>query len=89
MVRSTNLPRPQSSGQYDENVVVITGEWSEGQKQSWPLVGDQRSFQDTSSWAENKLPFFGKSTMYYVDNELAEVEAMPGVKAGICASLFQ
>lgn len=53
----------RSQQQDDENVVVITGAWSEGQKQSWPLVGDQRSFQDASSWAENKLPFFGRSTM--------------------------
>ena len=79
----------RSQQQYDENVVVITGAWCEGQEQSWPLVGDQRSFQDDSSWAENKLPFFGRRTMYYVDNELAEVESMLGAKAGTYASLFQ
>jgi len=39
----------RSQQQYDENVVVITGPWSEGQKQSWPLVGDQRSLHDDSS----------------------------------------
>lgn len=79
----------RSQQQNDENVVVITGAWCEGQKQSWPAVGDQRSPQDDSSWAKNKLPFFGRSTLYYVDNELAEIESMLGVKPNTYASLFQ
>ncbi|KAA6424675.1 MAG: hypothetical protein FRX49_05342 [Trebouxia sp. A1-2] len=67
----------RSQQQYDENVVVITGVWCEGQ---WPAVGDQRSPQDNSSWAKNKLPFFGRSTTYYVDSELAEIESILGVE---------
>lgn len=77
----------RSQQQYDENVVVITGAWCEGQEQ-WPAVGDQRSPQDNSSWANNKLPFFGRSTMYYVDNELAEIESILGVEANTYASLL-
>lgn len=76
----------RSQQQYDENVVVITGVWCEGQ---WPAVGDQRSPQDNSSWAKNKLPFFGRSTTYYVDSELAEIESILGVEVNTYASLFQ
>jgi len=43
----------------------------------------------TNSWAKNKLPFFGRSTMYHVDNELAVVESILGVEANTFASLLQ